>query len=95
MSILEIISYPHSGELVTINGNGGPISALPIEQDHGEIPSLGFRFGKLANFQVRIADIHMRGTLGVLVCRFVRDNFLRFFNGALRLGAMSLYRRFR
>jgi phosphoribosyl 1,2-cyclic phosphate phosphodiesterase len=35
------------GEPVTINGKGGPITAIPILQDHGEMPSLGFRFGKL------------------------------------------------
>ncbi len=26
-------------------GEGGPITALPVLQDHGDIPSLGFRFG--------------------------------------------------
>ena len=31
---------------VTIEGKGGPINALPILQEHGDIPSLGFRFGK-------------------------------------------------
>jgi phosphoribosyl 1,2-cyclic phosphate phosphodiesterase len=36
------------GELVTINGQGGPIETLPVLQKHGEIPSLGFRFGKVA-----------------------------------------------
>jgi phosphoribosyl 1,2-cyclic phosphate phosphodiesterase len=35
------------GEPVTIQGKGGPITAVPILQDHGEMPSLGFRFGKL------------------------------------------------
>jgi phosphoribosyl 1,2-cyclic phosphate phosphodiesterase len=33
---------------VTVHGEGGSISALPILQDHGDIPSLGFRFGALA-----------------------------------------------
>ncbi len=33
---------------VTIDGAGGPITAIPILQDHGEMPSLGFRFGRLA-----------------------------------------------
>jgi len=33
---------------VTIDGQGGPIVALPFAQDHGDIPSLGFRFGSLA-----------------------------------------------
>ena len=36
-----------AGEPVTIDGKGGPITALPILQEHGEMPSLGFRFGKL------------------------------------------------
>jgi phosphoribosyl 1,2-cyclic phosphate phosphodiesterase len=33
---------------VTVEGQGGPIAALPILQDHGDITSLGFRFGSLA-----------------------------------------------
>jgi phosphoribosyl 1,2-cyclic phosphate phosphodiesterase len=33
---------------VTIAGDGGAITALPFLQDHGEITSLGFRFGSLA-----------------------------------------------
>ena len=37
-----------AGEPVVIQGNGGPITALPILQDHGDSTSLGFRFGKLA-----------------------------------------------
>ena len=36
------------GEPVTIDGEGGPITALPILQQHGDIPSLGFRFGGFA-----------------------------------------------
>jgi phosphoribosyl 1,2-cyclic phosphate phosphodiesterase len=36
------------GEAVTVEGEGGPIIALPFLQDHGDIPSLGFRFGGLA-----------------------------------------------
>jgi phosphoribosyl 1,2-cyclic phosphate phosphodiesterase len=37
-----------AGHDVTIEGEGGPITALPFLQDHGDIPSLGFRFGGLA-----------------------------------------------
>jgi phosphoribosyl 1,2-cyclic phosphate phosphodiesterase len=37
-----------AGHGVTIEGEGGPITALPFLQDHGDIPSLGFRFGGLA-----------------------------------------------
>ncbi len=36
------------GQPVIVNGEGGPIAALPILQEHGDIPSLGFRFGTLA-----------------------------------------------
>jgi phosphoribosyl 1,2-cyclic phosphate phosphodiesterase len=37
-----------AGKPVTINGQGGPIEVLPVLQDHGDITSLGFRFGRLA-----------------------------------------------
>jgi phosphoribosyl 1,2-cyclic phosphate phosphodiesterase len=36
------------GVPVTIEGEGGPITALPILQQHGNIASLGFRFGAFA-----------------------------------------------
>ena len=36
------------GKALAIAGKGGPIEVLPILQDHGDIPSLGFRFGNLA-----------------------------------------------
>ena len=36
------------GRCVTVNGEGGPIAALPVLQEHGDISSLGFRFGRLA-----------------------------------------------
>lgn len=36
------------GKPVVIKGEGGPVTALPFLQDHGDIPSLGFRFGKVA-----------------------------------------------
>jgi phosphoribosyl 1,2-cyclic phosphate phosphodiesterase len=36
------------GHPVTIAGEGGPVTALPFLQDHGDIPSLGFRFGDIA-----------------------------------------------
>lgn len=36
------------GRPVTITGEGGAITALPILQQHGDIVSLGFRFGGLA-----------------------------------------------
>jgi phosphoribosyl 1,2-cyclic phosphate phosphodiesterase len=37
-----------AGRPVTIEGEGGPLTALPILQQHGDIASLGFRFGKFA-----------------------------------------------
>jgi phosphoribosyl 1,2-cyclic phosphate phosphodiesterase len=37
-----------AGKAVTIEGQGGSIEALPVLQDHGDIPSLGFRFGNVA-----------------------------------------------
>lgn len=36
------------GQPVTIVGEGGPITALPFDQDHGAIRSLGFRIGPFA-----------------------------------------------
>jgi phosphoribosyl 1,2-cyclic phosphate phosphodiesterase len=36
------------GKPLTIEGQGGSIEALPILQNHGDIPSLGFRFGNVA-----------------------------------------------
>ena len=37
-----------AGQMVTAEGQGGAIAALPILQEHGDIASLGFRFGSLA-----------------------------------------------
>ncbi len=37
-----------AGEPFEISGEGGSISILPFEQDHGAIHSLGFRFGDVA-----------------------------------------------
>ena len=37
-----------AGQPVTIEGPGGPITALPFLQQHGDITSLGFRFRSLA-----------------------------------------------
>lgn len=37
-----------SGQAVTIHGQGGAIEVMPILQEHGDIPSLGFRFGNVA-----------------------------------------------
>jgi len=37
-----------AGRPVVVGGEGGAITALPILQEHGDIASLGFRFGNLA-----------------------------------------------
>ncbi len=37
-----------AGRPIAIDGQGGPIEALPVLQDHGDIASLGFRFGNVA-----------------------------------------------
>ena len=44
------------GHAVTIQGQGGPIQALPVLQNHSDIPSLGFRFGNLA-YSADIKDL--------------------------------------
>jgi phosphoribosyl 1,2-cyclic phosphate phosphodiesterase len=37
-----------AGQPLIIEGQGGAITALPLRQVHGDIPSYGFRFGSLA-----------------------------------------------
>jgi phosphoribosyl 1,2-cyclic phosphate phosphodiesterase len=37
-----------AGAPVVIDGAGGPLEVLPVLQEHGDIPSLGFRFGNVA-----------------------------------------------
>jgi phosphoribosyl 1,2-cyclic phosphate phosphodiesterase len=41
---------------VTIEGPGGPVTALPFEQVHGDIRSLGFRFGAVA-YSPDVSDV--------------------------------------
>jgi phosphoribosyl 1,2-cyclic phosphate phosphodiesterase len=36
------------GAPVTVQGQGGPLTGLPFQVDHGDIPALGFRFGDAA-----------------------------------------------
>ena len=36
------------GTPVMVDGEGGPVAVLPFLQDHGDLPSLGFRFGPVA-----------------------------------------------
>jgi phosphoribosyl 1,2-cyclic phosphate phosphodiesterase len=46
------ILEPHAtlvpGRVTTIEGPGGAIGLMPLDQDHGHIRSLGFRFGDVA-----------------------------------------------
>lgn len=44
------------GQEAQVSGPGGVLRALPILQQHGDIPSLGFRFGKLA-YSPDISDL--------------------------------------
>jgi len=37
-----------AGQTVNVVGQGGSIAALPVLQNHGDIPSLGFRFSNVA-----------------------------------------------
>jgi phosphoribosyl 1,2-cyclic phosphate phosphodiesterase len=36
------------GEMIRVDGPGGPIEALPIRQFHGDIETMAFRFGNVA-----------------------------------------------
>lgn len=47
-AILDARPMPACGETLTIDGPGGAVSVIAIEQQHGAIRSLGFRFGDLA-----------------------------------------------
>lgn len=38
----------HEGREIIVDGPGGPITALPFRQRHGDIDSFGFRFGDVA-----------------------------------------------
>ena len=38
----------HEGREIIVSGAGGPISALPFRQHHGDIDAFGFRFGDVA-----------------------------------------------
>ena len=37
-----------AGQMVNVQGEGGALGVLPVLQEHGDIPSLGFRFGDVA-----------------------------------------------
>src|SRR5436190_5478891 len=37
-----------AGKLINIAGEGGTVTVLPLQQEHGDMSSIGFRFGSLA-----------------------------------------------
>lgn len=43
--LLEARAMPLPGGQLVIEGAGGPVTAVPLAQEHGHITSLGFRFG--------------------------------------------------
>jgi phosphoribosyl 1,2-cyclic phosphate phosphodiesterase len=45
-----------AGEPIIVNGAGGTITARPVLQRHGDIPSLGYRFGSLG-YSCDISDL--------------------------------------
>lgn len=46
--IIDVQPQISSYAPVTLQGQGGPLHCLPLEQEHGRINSLGFRFGNIA-----------------------------------------------
>jgi phosphoribosyl 1,2-cyclic phosphate phosphodiesterase len=49
------------GEPITIAGQGGSITALPLLQAHGDIDSIGFRFGNVA-YSCDLSDLPSEST---------------------------------
>ena len=47
-AILDRRDMPDFGTPVTIEGPGGDVSLVPVDQEHGRIRSLGFRIGDMA-----------------------------------------------
>ena len=47
-AILEKIDMPACGEAFSVDGPSGPIPVTPFLQYHGNVDSLGFRFGDMA-----------------------------------------------
>lgn len=47
-AILDRRDMPAPGDPVTIDGPGGAVSLIPVDQEHGRIRSLGFRIGDMA-----------------------------------------------
>jgi phosphoribosyl 1,2-cyclic phosphate phosphodiesterase len=49
-----------AGEPIVVEGKGGPITGLPILQEHGDTPSFGFRFGRVA-YSCDLGDLPAAG----------------------------------
>ncbi len=47
-AILDLQRLLEPGRTFTVDGPGGPVPVLPLEQAHGAIGSLGFRIGRFA-----------------------------------------------
>lgn len=65
-----------AGQVIRIDGPGGPLHTMPLAQDHGGIPSLGFRIGAFAycNDVVRLPEetLSRLGGLDTLVLDALR-----------------------
>jgi phosphoribosyl 1,2-cyclic phosphate phosphodiesterase len=47
-ALLDALTMPLPGEILTVPGPGGALDVQILAQNHGEIDSLGFRFGRVA-----------------------------------------------
>jgi phosphoribosyl 1,2-cyclic phosphate phosphodiesterase len=47
-ALLDALTMPLPGEILTVRGPGGALDVQILAQNHGEIDSLGFRFGRVA-----------------------------------------------
>ncbi|MEN9856227.1 MAG: hypothetical protein RLZZ157_1353 [Pseudomonadota bacterium] len=47
-ALLDFHPMPPAGQSVEVTGRGGPVSLQVLQQNHGDIDSLGFRFGPVA-----------------------------------------------
>jgi phosphoribosyl 1,2-cyclic phosphate phosphodiesterase len=47
-AIADLDSVPPAGQAWTVHGPSGPIPVIAFDQDHGDVRSLGYRFGPIA-----------------------------------------------
>jgi phosphoribosyl 1,2-cyclic phosphate phosphodiesterase len=66
-AILDKLTDLEPGQAVDISGPGGPVTILPLAQDHGGICSLGFRIGSLGycNDVVRLPEPTLQRLTGL------------------------------